>query len=132
MKDLVSARPDALIFGSGDIWCAADIFRMMEQTGVHGVSVARGCIGNPWIFQQARVLMEGKEPALPTIKQQRSALLEHFSLSTALHGEKAASRMMRKFGIKFSQHHDKAEEVRVRFIQVKSMAEWNAVIDEYY
>ena len=132
LKDLVIARPEALIIGSGDIWCAADIFRMMEQTGVHGVSVARGCIGNPWIFQQARALMEGNEPALPTPKHQRSALLEHFSLSTSLHGEKAASRMMRKFGIKFSQHHDKAEEVRMRFIQVKSMAEWNAVLDEYY
>jgi tRNA-dihydrouridine synthase B len=132
LKDLVIARPDMLIFGSGDIWCAADIFRMMEQTGVHGVSVARGCIGNPWIFQQARALMDGKEPALPTLMQQRSALLEHFSLSTSLHGEKAASRMMRKFGIKFSQHHDNAEEVRMRFIQVKSMAEWTAVLDEYY
>ena len=38
----------------------------------------------------------------------------------------------RKFGIKFSQHHDNAEEVRMRFIQVKSMVEWNAVLDEYY
>ncbi|HIN09155.1 MAG TPA: tRNA-dihydrouridine synthase family protein [Phycisphaerales bacterium] len=132
LKDLVAARPDALVFGSGDIWCAADIFRMMEQTGVHGVSVARGCIGNPWIFQQARELMAGKEPKPPTTKQQRSALLEHFALSTSLHGEKTASRMMRKFGIKFSQHHDNSEEVRIRFIQVKSMDEWNAVLDEYY
>ena len=105
---------------------------MMEQTGVHGVSVARGCIGNPWIFQQARALMGGNDPAMPTLKQQRSALLEHFTLSTTLHGEKAASRMMRKFGIKFSQHHENAAEVRMRFIQVKSMDEWNAVLDEYY
>ena len=132
LKELVVARPDSLIFGSGDIWCAADIFRMMEQTGVHGVSVARGCIGNPWIFQQARSLMEGNEPAKPTQKQQRSALLEHFSLSTTLHGEKKASRMMRKFGIKFSQHHEQAEEVRLRFIKVKSMGDWIAVLDEYY
>lgn len=132
LKELVAARPDALIFGSGDIWSAADIFRMMEQTGVHGVSVARGCIGNPWIFQSARDLMAGNEPALPTIQQQRTALLAHFSLSTSLHGEKTAARMMRKFGIKFSQHHDKAEDVRIRFIQVKSMNDWNAVLEEYY
>ena len=132
LKDLVVARPDALIFGSGDVWCESDIFRMLKQTGVHGVSVARGCIGNPWIFQSARELMAGNEPALPTIGQQRSALLEHFGLSTSLHGEKAASRMMRKFGIKFSQHHEKAEEVRIRFIQVKSMDDWSAVLEEYY
>jgi hypothetical protein len=57
LRDLCARYPDRVIFGSGDIWTAADIFRMHEYTGVHGVSVARGCIGNPWIFTQARALM---------------------------------------------------------------------------
>src|SRR5690606_9962037 len=51
-----------VIGGSGDIWEAADILRMIEQTGVQLVSVARGCIGNPWIFTQARALARGGEP----------------------------------------------------------------------
>ena len=132
LSELVSSRPDAIVFGSGDIWCAADIFRMMKQTGVQGVSVARGCIGNPWIFTQARALMDGYEPVAPTINQQRSALLEHISLCMQLHGERTASRLMRKFGIQFSKHHPDAESARKSFIQVKTMQEWKNVIEEYY
>jgi len=132
LRHLVASRPDHLIFGSGDIWCFADIFRMMEQTGVNGVSVARGCIGNPWIFTQARELMEGNEPKPPTIEEQRSALLEHIDLCIRLHGEKPASRMMRKFGIRFAVHHPTPEKVKNKFIQVESMQGWKAVVDEFY
>jgi len=132
LKQLVTDRPDAIIFGSGDIWCAADIFRMMQQTGVQGVSIARGCIGNPWIFKQARALMCGENPLMPTILEQRTALLKHFKFCMQLHGEKAASRMMRKFGIQFSRHHPYGEEVRKEFIKVGSMIEWRAVIEEHY
>ncbi|MEM9252031.1 MAG: tRNA-dihydrouridine synthase family protein, partial [Planctomycetota bacterium] len=40
------------IGGSGDVWGARDVQRMLEQTGVDVVSIARGCIGNPWVFEQ--------------------------------------------------------------------------------
>ena len=132
LEQLVASRSDRLIFGSGDIWCAADIFRMLEQTGVHCVSVARGCIGNPWIFQQARALMAGNEPKPPTLEEQRNALLEHIDLCIRLHGEKPASRMMRKFGIRFAAHHPSPEEVKNKFIQVETMQGWKTVVDEFY
>ncbi len=132
LKSLVNNRPEAIVFGSGDIWCAADIFRMIRDTGVHAVSVARGCIGNPWIFQQARDLMNGEKPRKPTIEQQKNVLSEHFGLCMQLHGEKKASRLMRKFGIRFSQHHSKAELVRKKFIEVKSLKEWEEVVRSFY
>jgi tRNA-dihydrouridine synthase len=132
LKELVQSRPEAIIFGSGDIWCAEDIFRMMQQTGVHGVSVARGCIGNPWIFTQARALMKGEEPRDPIISEQRTAMLRHFELCTNLHGEQAASRMMRKFGIRFSQYHPNPKTVRKHFISVRSAKQWRDVLDTYY
>ena len=48
--------PDRTIIGSGDVHTAADALRMLAETGVDGVSAARGAIGNPWFFQQARDL----------------------------------------------------------------------------
>jgi tRNA-dihydrouridine synthase len=132
LRDLVQRRPDRLIFGSGDIWCAEDIFRMLEYTGVHAVSVARGCIGNPWIFHQARALMNGEDPVSPTIAQQRGVLEEHFRLSSAVNGERKASLLMRKFGVRFSTHHPESEQVKRRFIEVKSTDEWLETLDEWY
>ena len=50
---------DKIILGSGDLFSAEDCLRMMLETGVDGVTVARGCIGNPWIFEQTRAIFEG-------------------------------------------------------------------------
>lgn len=132
LKDLVARRPDAIVFGSGDVWDVHDIFRMIGYTGVAGVSVARGCIGNPWIFRQARDMLDGRRPAPPSIDEQREVLLEHFRLCVALHGERAAGKMMRKFGIKFAAHHPRGEEVRLRMIKVNSTADWCGVVGEWY
>lgn len=133
-SDIDNGQSFALM-GSGDIWCAADIFRMIRETGVQGVSVARGCIGNPWVFTQARALLAGDEVRAntpPTIFQQRDVLLEHFELSVRLHGEFVASRMMRKFGIKFARHHPRAEDVARGFVAVGCIADWHRVVGEHY
>ena len=137
LKELVDRSPDRIIFGSGDIWDVNQIFRMIAYTGVSGVSVARGCIGNPWIFRQARDLLEGREPSAPTIAQQRAVLEQHFELALAVNKrskdpELHTAKNMRKFGIKFAAHHPQAQEVKKSFIYVKSLEEWRAALDEWY
>lgn len=132
LRELVQQHPDKLIFGSGDIWSAEDIFRMIAMTGVQAVSVARGCIGNPWVFRQARELMAGRTPQPPTPAEQRYVLEDHFTLCLAEHGPRMAGRLMRKFGIMFSRHHPTPEEVKQRFIKVTNQNEWQAVIDQCY
>jgi nifR3 family TIM-barrel protein len=132
LRDIVRRRGDRLVFGSGDIWSAEDIFAMIDFCGVHAVSVARGCIGNPWIFRQARDLMAGRAPRLPTVAEQRQALLDHCRFAETIHGERGTGRRMRKFGIKFAAHHARAAEVKAAFIACETMPEWRAVIDRFY
>jgi tRNA-dihydrouridine synthase B len=137
LRRIVGEHPGRVIFGSGDVWEAADIFRMIAYTGVAGVSVARGCIGNPWIFRQARDLMRGRPAQAPTLDEQRAVLEQHFALALSVNGgmrraEAHTGRTMRKFGIRFAAHHPKAEEVRQRFIAVESLEGWRAVLEEFY
>ena len=132
LRDIVRRHPDRLIFGSGDVWSAADIFRMIGYTGVAAVAVARGCIGNPWIFRQARQMMAGQAPTTPTIAEQRAVLEEHFRISVAVCGERHASKNMRKFGIRFAAHHPRAEDVRRRFIAVENIEGWRRILSEEY
>jgi tRNA-dihydrouridine synthase B len=137
LRDLVARHPEKIIFGSGDIWEAGDIFRMIAYTGVHAVSVARGCIGNPWIFRQTRDLLAGRPPRTPTIAEQRAVLEDHFALALSVnagmrHAEAHTGKTMRKFGIRFAAHHPRAEEVRLRMIAISSLADWRAVLDEFY
>ncbi len=63
------------IFGSGDIFSVRDIFAMLNETGVQAVSVARGCIGNPWIFEQARgILRLQAQESLTTSRERKRAV----------------------------------------------------------
>lgn len=137
IKELVDRNPERIVMGSGDVWDVNQIFRMIAYTGVSGVSVARGCIGNPWIFRQARDVLEGREPREPTIAEQRAVLEQHFELALAVNKsfrdpELHTAKNMRKFGIKFAAHHPQAQEVKKSFIYVKSLDDWRVALDEWY
>jgi nifR3 family TIM-barrel protein len=120
------------ILGSGDLFTADDCLAMMQQTGVDGVTVARGAIGNPWIFQQCRAIFAGEPmPAPPSVHEQRSVICEHYRLAHELYGDRCGA-MMRKFGIKYSLLHPAPHEVRDAFIRVKNQHDWMAVLDRFY
>lgn len=137
---------ERIVFGSGDVWNAGDVFRMIAYTGVTGASVARGCIGNPWVFRQCREMLAGREPSAPTLAEQRAVLEEHFDLALAVNermargdgeakrerAERFTGKTMRKFGIRFSAHHPEAEAVRKKFIGVETLEDWRGVLDEHY
>src|SRR5262245_12382862 len=75
------------ILGSGDLFTPHDCLEMLRQTGVDGLTIARGAIGNPWVFSQVRELMEGRPlPPPPTLFEQRDVMLEHFRLADELYG----------------------------------------------
>jgi tRNA-dihydrouridine synthase B len=132
LTDLKRQYPDRTILGSGDVFTAEDAVRMKKQTGVDGVWIARGAIGNPWIFGQVRRLMDGESLSAPTIHEQRGALADHFAIAMQIHGEQLAGRRMRKQGIKYSRFHPEAARVKQAFIQVSGLRQWQAVLDEFY
>ena len=120
------------ILGSGDLFTAQNCIDMMAQTGVDGVTVARGAIGNPWIFSQARALAAGKPlPPPPTIREQGEIILEHYRLADQLYGERCGA-LMRKFGIKYSSLHSDFDAVRDAFIKVRTREDWESVIERFY
>ncbi len=132
LTDLVRRFPDRPIIGSGDVWCADDIFRMIGETGVAAVSVARGCIGAPWLFRMARDLMSGVKPLPPSAAEVRSSLEMHFELSSAIHGEERAARMLRKVGARAAEHHADPVAARRAFTSVCDRREWISALERFY
>jgi tRNA-dihydrouridine synthase len=124
--------PDKTILGSGDVFAAEDVVRMLRETGVDIVWIARGAIGNPWIFTHATQLLRGQAIAPPTIHQQSDALAEHFGIAMQIHGEQLAGRRMRKMGIKYSRFHPDAAAVKTEFINVRSLRDWTTVLERHY
>ncbi len=133
LTDLCADFPDRTILGSGDLFSAEDCVRMIRETGVKGVTAARGSIGNPWIFEQAKALLAGQPlPPPPSVAEQKEVLLEHFRFAEIAYSGKRAVKQMRKFGMRYAAWHPDADDVKVAFIQVGDVHTWNSVIEDWY
>ena len=63
------------VMGSGGIRQAADVLLFLKETQADGAAVARGCLGNPWIFAQAKALVQGNAPPVPPTRGERGRVL---------------------------------------------------------
>ncbi len=113
------------VIGNGDIHKAEDVVAMKEHTGCAAVMVGRGAFGNPWIFRDARALLEGRPRGeVPDAAERFRVALEHARLAIRLQGD------TRRTVIEFRKHlgwytrglHG-ASDLRQRLFQVESIAE---------
>jgi nifR3 family TIM-barrel protein len=121
------------VLGSGDLFSAQACIDMLRHTGVDGVTVARGAIGNPWIFAQARALAAGLPlPDPPTLAEQREVIAEHYKLAEEVYGPERCVPDMRKFGIKYARLHPEHQAVRDAFVRVRQPGEYRQVLSKWY
>jgi nifR3 family TIM-barrel protein len=121
------------VLGSGDLFTPQACLDMLHTTGVDGVTIARGAIGNPWIFDQVRALAAGRPlPDPPSLFQQRDVILEHYRLAEEIYGPEVCGRQMRKFGIAYARLHPEPIAVRDAFVAVKRAAQLNDVLARWY
>ncbi len=85
------------VIGSGDIWTAGDIRRLKEVTGCDAVMVARGSLGNPWIFRDALREEESELSAgAPSPAEREETIRRHMELALVLYGESRGMFIFRK------------------------------------
>ena len=53
LSETKKKRVNILVIGNGDVFCGKDALDMMRHTGCNMVMIARGALGNPWIFKEA-------------------------------------------------------------------------------
>lgn len=84
------------VIGSGDIFSCDDVVNMFSHTGCDGVMIARGALGNPWIFRESSQVLSGDSPKPPTLEERLSVVLKHLQLLDETYGEHTAVHEMRK------------------------------------
>lgn len=100
------------VIGNGDIFTHEDGERMMKETGCDFVMVARGALGNPWIFNDA---------AFPKRDERVSMMLRHLDGLCELKGERNGVKEFRKFVVWYTKGMKGAARLRqaVNFIDTK-------------
>ncbi|MCI8398181.1 MAG: tRNA dihydrouridine synthase DusB [Oscillibacter sp.] len=79
------------VIANGDIWKPEDAARILQHTKADMAMIGRGCFGNPWLFQQAAAVLEGRAvPELPPLARRCDTAVRQFELAAAAKGERVA------------------------------------------
>ncbi|MCW2765026.1 MAG: putative TIM-barrel protein nifR3 family [Nocardioides sp.] len=120
---------DIPVLGNGDIWEAADALRMVEETGVAGVVVGRGCLGRPWLFRDLAAAFAGETVAtLPSLGEVASMMRRHAELLCEHMGEERGCKEFRKHVSWYLKGFAAGGEMRRSLALVSSLTSLDALL----
>ena len=124
---------DIPVVGNGDVKSAEDVVRIRAETGCAGVMVARGSFGNPWLFRDARALLDGRPvPPEPAPDERFATALEHARLTLELEGDTPKTVLeFRKHLGWYVRGLPGAAHLRERLHRVESLAEVERIFSAY-
>ena len=119
------------IIGNGDLFTPEDIALQLQQSGVDGVMLGRGAMGNPWLFSRAiGLLRDGKTPAAPSALERVAMLARHIDMAHERRGVGVLAEM-RKHSMWYLKGLPSAAEVRAKLNATLDFAEIQAVLKQY-
>ncbi|MFC1761005.1 tRNA dihydrouridine synthase [Planctomycetota bacterium] len=125
--------PQTTLIGSGDIFDAQTSVALLRKTGIDGFIVARGAVGNPWIFQELRCLFEGKPlPLAPSLAEQRDVIEQHLDWVCKDYSERRAVGFFRKFAVNYARRHPQRKQVVLAIMKAQTQADVIATLDQWY
>ena len=118
------------VLGNGDIYTAADALSMMAETGCDGVMIARGAMGNPWIFSEIRAALEGRDFTLPPASERFEVALTQVREMIAEKGQRVGVAEAKKHLAWYCHGMEGAAAARGRLMQAESYDELAAILRE--
>jgi tRNA-dihydrouridine synthase B len=120
------------VIGSGDLFTANDIIAMLDRTGCDGVMVARGGLGNPWIFRETLDIASGSPPRTAGPHERGKVALRHLELFCTWHGERVALLEMRKHLCWYAKGVPGAAQFRAEVNRMQGLEEMTAAMKTFF
>jgi nifR3 family TIM-barrel protein len=119
------------VVGNGDLFEPEDVCRRLQESGVDGVLLARGAMGNPWLFSRSLALLEtgilSPEPSWP---ERVLTLLKHIEMCVAEKGPRSLLEM-RKHAMWYLKGLPNSAEVRQQINQTEDLDAVRQALQSY-
>ncbi|MCF8259478.1 MAG: tRNA dihydrouridine synthase DusB [Melioribacteraceae bacterium] len=103
---------------NGGLFTPEDVRDAFEQTGADGVMIARGAIGNPWLFREAKEILEKGSVLSPvSIEDRIKTTLLHLKYEIEEKGERRGTIPFRKYYSGYLKGLHNASGVRSQLMQ---------------
>ena len=119
------------VIGNGDIKNASDAKKIFDQTGVDGIMIGRGTLGNPWIFEQIKSELNNEVFNISN-SEKLSLILEQLNLEIEDKTEKVAMMEMRKHISWYIKNTKDASKIRDKINQITDKKELINTLTEYF
>ena len=120
------------VIGNGDIKTKEEALEMFKQTGVDGIMIGRGALGNPWIFREIIQYLKGEKVTDVTNKEKLEIMLKHIDLEVKEKGENVAIKEMRKHISYYIKNLPNATTIRNEVNKIEKQDELVACLTEYF
>ncbi|MBP3322214.1 MAG: tRNA dihydrouridine synthase DusB [Clostridia bacterium] len=129
IKDTVAAVSIPVI-GNGEIMSVDDALKMKDYTGCSSLMIARGALGNPFLFAQIKDALEGKEIREIGYGERIRTAMSHLDLLIADKGQRTGLLEARKHIAWYIKGMPGAPAIRDRVNRIEDYESMRAILQE--
>lgn len=120
------------LVASGDILSAKLAKKMFDETGCDAITVARGVLGNPWIFREIKeYLRNGKILSRPSVREIAKTMRLHFKLSLDFYGQETGVAHFKKFFIWYTRWFKGVKTMRDSISNIETAEKMMDLINKF-
>ncbi|MFC1683124.1 tRNA dihydrouridine synthase DusB [Candidatus Zixiibacteriota bacterium] len=128
----VKESVDIPVIGNGDVRTPEDGMRMFKETGCDAIMIGRGALGNPWLFRQIAIRVQGgPSEAGPSLDEKINLSMEHARQMIAHKGEYAGIREMRKHYGWYTKGFPGGARLRSALVTLEHLEDVEAAFGKY-
>ncbi len=119
------------VVANGDCFSVDDYIKIIETTNADGVMIARGAMGNPFIFRQIKDYLKGEKIKNPTYDDILDTIKRQYDLSLTYKEERLVINQMRKHVGWYIKGLPQSASYRDRVNKLRTSEEIFNLLDEY-